>query len=560
MSLSLFYDIGIAVVAATVLAAVFNFFRQPTILGYIVAGLLIGPVLGLVKDASVLGDFSELGIALLLFIIGIELDIRRIKQLGFSSGIIGILQVAITSLISYFIFLRVGFTSLEAVYMSLIVSFSSTMVVIKLLSDKNELDSLHGELVLGVLIVQDLLAVGAMTLLGAVGHLSPVAIALVAGKGAVLIASAVAMGLLLQKTLRYIVSSKELLFIFAVALCMAFGAWASFLGYSLAIGAFIAGVILGNTQFNHEIAGKVTPLRDFFLTLFFVSLGMQLKFSGYDNMLQKVVIAALLVVLLKPVITFFVTKAFRFGNRTALLASVQLGQVSEFSLIIVSAGIALNQLGSQFFSITAILAMFTFALTAYTIKFDNSLYHVLSPFLKVFERLSAKEEHLKSLPEKLSGHVVVFGVYRMGGKIIRRLQAKKEKLVVVDYNPEKIRGLLKQGIHCICSDMTNWEIDPLLNLRKAKAVISTVREKDNNLGLIGRVKSSGSRAIIVAAAFSEDDALKLYKKGADYVVLPDQLGGDHVISNIITRKRADLRKLSRTHIESLKEDMKDAAA
>ena len=318
MSYSLFYDVGVAVAAATILAVIFNLLKQPTILGYIVAGLLIGPVLGIVKDTSVIGNFSEIGIALLLFIIGIELDVKRIRQLGISSMLIGFFQVAATAAISYFVAVRTGFPVLEAVYLSMIVSFSSTLVVIKLLSDKNELDSLHGELVLGILIAQDLIAVLAMAALSTIGNFTPVAISVEMGKGAVLILGSIAATFLLNKTLRFLGNSKELLFIFALALCMVFAALASFLGYSLAIGAFIAGIILGNTQFNYEIAGKVKPLRDFFLTLFFVSLGMQLSFGSFNSLLQKIAIAFILVIMLKPIVTFFVTKAFRFGNRTAL--------------------------------------------------------------------------------------------------------------------------------------------------------------------------------------------------------------------------------------------------
>lgn len=362
-------------------------------------------------------------------------------------------------------------------------------------------------------------------------------------------------GFLLNRALRYLVSSKELLFIFSIALCMAFAGLASFLGYSLAIGAFIAGIILGNTQYNFEIAGKVKPLRDFFLTLFFVSLGMQLTFGNYNGLIWKVVVAVLLVIVLKPAITFLVTKLFRFGNRTALLSSIQLAQSSEFSIILVASGVALNHIGKEFFSLTAILTMLTFSVTAYAINFDNSIYLRLRPLMKVFERLSAKEEGLKSVPGKLSGHVVVFGIYRMGNKVIRLLHRKKEKIVVVDYNPEKIRKLLEQGISGVCADMGNWEIDELLNFRGAKAVVSTVRDKDNSLGLIGRVRASGSKAVVVASALSEEDALELYKKGADYVVLPEQLGGEHIITNIIGKRREALKKLSSSHVGSIRSDM-----
>ncbi len=558
MGYSLVYDIGVAVAAAAALAIVFSFLKQPIILSYILAGLVIGPLLGILKDGAALGMFSELGIALLLFVIGIELDLKRIRQLGISPIAAGFLQVLLTGAISYFVAAAAGFSAMQAVYVSLIVSFSSTMVVVKLLSDKNELNSLHGELVLGILLVQDLIAVFAMAALSTIGNLTPSAIGLVIGKGIALVLGSIAIGLVLNRFMRRLVNSKELLFIFAIAVCMLLAALASFLSYSIAIGAFIAGILLGNTQYNYEIAGKVKPLRDFFLTLFFVSLGMQMKLAGTSGLLRSIVIATLLVIFVKPIVTFLVTKLLRFGNRTALLSSLQLGQVSEFSLIIVAAGISLGHISSDFFSITAMLTMITVAITAYTIKFDNAIYLWARPLLKAFAGRSSKEENLKSIPERLSGHVIVFGVYRMGSKIIRLLQKKKEKLVVVDYNPEKIRSLLKQGISCICSDMSNWEIDELLNFKSAKAVISTIRDKDNNLGLVGRVKASGSRAAVVVAALSEEDALELYKKGADYVVLPEQLGGEHIITNIISKKRSELEKLSRAHAEGVKRELADA--
>lgn len=544
MGYSMFYDVGIAVAAATVLAILFNLLKQPTILGYIVAGLLIGPVFGVVKNGAVLGNFSELGIALLLFIIGIELDIKRIRQLGVTSLAVGFLQVAATAAISYFGALAIGFSPLPAVYIGLIVAFSSTMVVVKLLSDKNELDSLHGELVLGILLVQDLLAVFAMALLGTASNFTPVALAAVVGKGLVLVISAILAARFLNKVMRYAVTSKELLFIFALAVCMLFAAFAAFLDYSIAIGAFVAGIILGNTQYNYEVAGKVKPLRDFFLTLFFVSLGMQLTFSNSNGLLLKTAAAALMVVVLKPLISFAITKAFRFGNRTALLSSLQLGQVSEFSLILVAAGISLGHIGNEFFSITAMLTMATFALTAYAIKFDNAIYGAVSPFLQVFERLSSKEKRLSSIAEKPKGHIIVFGVYKMGGKVIDLLKKRKEKIVVVDYNPEKIRRLIKQGISCVCSDMGNWDIDEMLAYKDARAIVSTVRDKDNNLALIGRIRQSGSKALIIVAAFSEEEASELYRKGADYVMLPDQMAGEHIVSRLISKRRQEIRSLA----------------
>ncbi len=551
MSYSLFYDVGVAVAAAAILAIVFNMLKQPTILGYIMAGLIIGPVLGIVKDTAVLANFSEIGIALLLFIIGIELDLKRVKQLGLSPIFVGFLQVIATTVISYFLATAVGFSPLQAIYVGLIVAFSSTMVVIKLLSDKNELDSLHGELVLGVLIVQDLLAVFAMVLLSTVSSFSPAALALVVGKGAVLVVSAIAAAYVLNKAMKYAVTSKELLFIFALSVCMLFAAWAAFLNYSLAIGAFIAGIILGNTQYNYEVAGKVKPLRDFFLTLFFVSLGMQLTFSNSNGMLVKTAAAALMVVVLKPIITFAITKVFRFGNRTAVLSSLQLGQVSEFSLIIVASGVALGHISNQFFSITALLTMATFALTAYVIKFDNSIYHAISPFVRVFERLSSKEKHLDSIAEKPKGHIIVFGVYKMGAKVIELLRKKNQKIVVVDYNPEKIRGMIEEGVSCVCSDMGNWDIDKMLEYKAAKAIISTVRDKDNNIALIGRIKASGSKAAIIIAAYSEEEAFELYKKGADYVMLPDQMAGEYIITTLISRP-GHIRKAGRMHRKSMK--------
>lgn len=311
-----------------------------------------------------------------------------------------------------------------------------------------------------------------------------------------------------------------------------FSAFASYLGYSFSIGAFIAGVALSTTSYSHEITGRVKPLKDFFLVLLFVTLGMQMVFHEFEKVIIPLFVLMLTVLLIKPIIIFIIVKWSGYGNRTSFFTGVQLAQVGEFSLVLASEGIALQHIkDASIFSMLIVLTIITMILTTYIIKYDDWLYNkVFDKLLKPLDRRPKKEEQL--IKEPMKDHIVIFGLHRMTEKIISGIKEMKKTFIIVDYNPEKVRSLAKENINCICSDMTNPEVYEQANIKEAKIVISTVHNPQLNISLIRKVKQENKKAILMVASNTEEEAIRLYEAGADFVIIPQILGGQKVTDYI----------------------------
>lgn len=545
-----FYDIGLVIIAATLVAIIIRLLKQPIILGYIVAGILIGPsIFGLIKEPASIISLSELGVAFLLFIIGMELNLKRLRTFGLTASVIGAIQVAAVTVLGFLVSLLV-LPPLEAVYIGLIASFSSTMIVVKLLSDKDELDSLHGELVLGILIIQDVLAVLAISMLTTINNFSFPVVGMILLKGFALFSAIFLFSMfVLPRILKLIVHSQDLLFVGALTICFIFAAVAILLGYSIAIGAFMAGIALGTTNYRYEISAKVKPLRDFFLIIFFVALGTQLHFGNFFYALPVFGILLFATIVLKPLVTFFIVRAFKYGNRASFFSGIQIAQVGEFSLILAAQGVLLKQVSDTTFSAIASATILTFVLTAYAIKYDENIYQLFARRQKNI--LSDKEKELRSVPNKLSNHIVVFGMHRMADKIIKALAAQKKPFIVVDYNPEKARELISKKMNIICSDMSNHEVYEELGIDRAKAIVSTVHNLEGNAMMIRKVREMKKDALIIVTTRSSEDAISLYKAGADYVILPEYLGGEKVVNYMEHLTHEGVRSWGKKHYEGL---------
>src|SRR3989344_2108483 len=411
--------------------------KQPIVLGYVIAGFLIGPlVFGLITNTDLIKQLAELGVAFLLFIVGLELDLNKFKQLGWVIAVVGILQVALVALVGT-LFASLWLNPTESLYLGLIVAFSSTMIVVKLLDDKMELQTLHGKIVLGILLVQDILVVLALSLLQGVGSTSIFTfISLLKGLGLIIVSYFVGR-YIFSYLLRLSASLPELLFIISLAIAFIYTALAYYLGFSIIIGAFIAGVALASSPYSTEVVGRVISLKDFFLVMFFVSLGMQItSFNGEIRNLLWVILGLVLVV--KTVIIFILLKLFKHTNRTAFSTSISLAQISEFSLILAGLGVSLGHLSENIFSLAIILGAITITLTSYFVKYDTEIYAFLHPLLKKIET-SPRGFDLEKLHKKMSNHIVLIGAHRMGSRIIESLKQKRKKFVVLDYNPNKVQ-------------------------------------------------------------------------------------------------------------------------
>lgn len=570
----IFLSIGIIIVFATLLTLIVRLFRQPIIPAYILTGIVIGPVLGWITNTGVIRTLSEIGIAFLLFIVGLEIDFRKLKNVAMISSIGGIIQILLLFTFGFILASLFGiFTTIESVYLGIILAFSSTMVVVKLLSDKRELDTLHARIIVGILLLQDFAAIIALSMLSNLS-LSFTAIAFAVIKVVVLLVIAFVISkVILPPLLKFAAKSQE--FLFLVSVCVVFGFaliseyigvllsyFVSYLpqsiltilrpGLSIVIGSFIAGLILGNTEYNIEIIGKVKSLRDFFAIIFFVSLGMEIMLGSILKIILPFVVLLLFIIIIKPVVTMFICSFFGYKKRPSFLTAISLAQISEFALIIAAQGIILNHISQEIFSLTVILAVCTMGATTYFIDYEYKFYSFLSKYLNFFEKFTRHVYEFEYMPKKVKRDVILCGYNRIGYSIYRTLKKMKKKLLVIDFNPEIIKHLMKKKIPCIYGDVGDIEIIERMNLKDVEMVISTVPEKHDNLLLIKKTKEVNNKAIIFVTANQIDEALDLYDAGADYVILPHFLGGEHV-SVLIEEYSIDVAKLLKTRLKHIKE-------
>lgn len=548
---NIFFDIGFIVIISTLFAYMARFLKQPLIPAYVVAGVVLGPLLGFVTNIDVISNLSEIGIAFLLFIVGLEIDIRKLKDIGLVASLGGAIQVAAVFLLTFMASAFMGFLAIESVYLGLIIAFSSTMVVVKLLSDKREIDTLHGRIIIGILLLQDIAAIFALSLLSQ-SSFSANLLLLSLGKGLlVILLSYFAGKFVLPPLFRYAASSQELLFIASISVAFLFSMLLSSIGFSIAVGAFLAGIAL-NVPYNVEIIGKVKPLRDFFSVLFFVSLGMQLSLSNLQNIIKPIVMLILLAIVLKPLIVMFLCSFFGYSKRTSFLSAISLAQISEFSLILAAQGMILGSITQEIFSMTVVLAVVTIVLSTYFINYSEKIYAKLASFFGIFDRLTTTYKSLEYMPSKMKNYVVLCGYNRIGYSIIRTLRKIRKSHIVVDFNPEVIKKMIAEKVPCLYGDVGDIEVLERLNFKEASMVISTVPNKNDNILLIHEAKKAHAKVVVFVTANQIEEALDLYNAGADYVILPHFLGGEHA-SLILESFGTNLRKLLENRINHVEE-------
>lgn len=555
--MNLFLQIGIMIMIATAGAYLTKLFRQPLIPAYILTGLVLGPVLGLIKNTDVILTLAEIGIAFLLFIVGLELDITKLKDIGLISTVGGTVKVALLFSSGFLIAIAFGFVRIEAMYIGIIIAFSSTMVVVKLLSDKHELNTLHGRIIIGTLLMEDIIAVFVLSILTTLNTFTTFTLLLSLIKGiSVFLIAIIASKFIFPGLFKFAAKSQELLFLASLSVCFAFSLLFFYLGFSIIIGAFVAGVALANLPYRIEIIGRVRSLRDFFATLFFVSLGMELVLGELSNLVTLLIVLTLFAILLKPLLSMIITSLFGYTKRTSFLTAISLAQTSEFSLIIIMQGFVMGHISYNILSLTVLLAMITITTTSYFIKFDNAIYRKLSKSLNFFDLLN-KEKKVDHMPEKQEFDVILCGYNRIGYSIYSSLKKMKKTIAVVDFNPDVIKKLARNKIPCLYGDVGDTELLDRIDFRRAQLIISTVPDEQDNLLLIKKVKEVNKKAIVFVTANKIEEALELYQADADYVILPHFLGGEHValLLEQFEEFTLDIKKILENkfkHIEELK--------
>ncbi|MFH1456394.1 MAG: cation:proton antiporter [archaeon] len=551
---TLLFELGTILILAAIFAYIAKALKQPLIPAYVITGIIIGPmVLGLIQDIELIKSLSELGIIFLLFVVGVEIDLNKLKKVGWAVGIGGIFQVLMTFLCGFFVGSLLGFDTINSIYAGLIVAFSSTMIVIKLLSDEEEINTLHGRLILGILFVQDVLVILALALLGLGENASALAFLIIFIKGLLLGSVAyITNKFAIKPFFKFAAKSAELLFLLSIAICFLFALFAHTLGFSLAIGAFIGGVILANLPYNLNIIGRISPLKDFFSTIFFATLGMQLVLVNFNNLILPLILFLIIILILKPIFIMLILSLFGYGKRNAFVSAVSLAQISEFALILVM--MVQKTMSPELFSLTIILAVITITMTSYIIKYELFFYNIISKPLNSLDKISVKKR-MFGYKEHEERQIIMFGYHRMGTTILSLLKNLKTKILIVDFNPEIIEKLTSKKIPCMYGDMANLEILKRIKVKKAKIILSTVPQEKDNIIMLNYVKEVNPKCKIFVSANHLHEALDLYEAGADYVIMPHLLSGERTgnLVNKFVKGTVDLKTTRNKHLKQLLE-------
>ncbi len=557
---NIFFEITLILCIATCLAIVFRAFKQPPILAYILTGMLIGPF-GFIQGPSfeVLQNFSELGITLLLFLLGLELKLNDLRSIGKVVIIVGILQVIGTAALGFGFSLLFGLGPLIAFYIGAAVAFSSTIIVVKLLADQKDLKSLHGKLAVGILLVQDVFAIlFLMIVSGYKPEVSALATMFslvgIAAKGIVLFAIVAFLSRKIVPHMFHVISqSQELLFLFSLAWVFGIaGIVASpWVGFSIEIGGFLAGISLANAVENIQIVAKVRPLRDFFVTLFFVFLGAQLGIGNIENTIFLAIILTILVVVIKPFLVMAFLSLFAYRKRTSFFTGLSIGQLSEFSFIIMLLGNKSGSIPSSVLSMITLVGIVSFVWSSYTISHINKMYVLLEKYLGFIEWRKGRGETITHNSQQMTDHTILIGATRMGHTIIDVLGNNADQFLVVDFDPEMIKTLTEKGIPTVFGDIIDGDIAEHANVAKAKYVISTISDKNDNIHIIKFVQHLSKRPKVIVVAYDTDEARAYYAAGADYVVMPHIASGKQIaraLKSEETEKLEELREKEKVYL------------
>ena len=542
-----FAEIALLLLACAVAGAVFTRLRQPVLVAYIVVGIAVGPAgFGLVSAHDQIDLLAQVGVAVLLFVVGLKLDLHHVRHIGPVALATGLGQLTFTIVIGFALVLALGRDWLEALYVAVALTFSSTIIIVKLLSDKRELDSLHGRIAVGFLIVQDLavvVAMMAMSALRAAGEeadAATVALSLLGRVAAAAVLLYVLMRWVLPRVVAAMARSQELLLVFAVAWGLAAAALGEWAGFSKEAGAFLAGFSLASTPYREAMNARLTGIRDFMLLFFFIDLGAKLDFSTLGAELGPALVLSLFVLIGNPLIVMAIMGYMGYRKRTGLLAGLTVAQISEFSIVFVAMGITLGHVGVQALGLTTLVGLVTITVSTYMILYSQTLYERLAPWLGVFERRKPFRElavEAGSAADTTAPEVVVFGLGRYGSRLLQRLREDGVAAIGVDFDPEAVRHLQKSGLPAHFGDGEDPEFLESLPLARARWVVTTFPQPDSNRALLHGLRSLGFGGAIAAAVRDAAHGRELAAAGVQLVLNPFDDAADHAARRLAQQIR-----------------------
>lgn len=550
---ALFIQLSLVIALGGGIALLMNLLRQPLIIGHIITGIIAGPsVLNLIKDERGFSVLSTLGVVLLLFVVGLELSLKIISRLSKVVFITTFVQMSIIMAAGAAISYALGFGRLESLIIGLCLAMSSTIIIVTLFQQKKELMRLFAQIAVGILILQDLVATAAKITLSARSAGTTVfEIGFLLGRGIFFVAILYLISrFVLPKISKYLEASKELLLILSISWALGIAALFAKLGFSLEVGALLAGMSLASLPFSHEVASRLRPMRDFFIIIFLITLGHSFVPSDLSELLLPVALFTIIVVVIKPLVVLITLGLQGYTKKASFKTALALSQISEFSLVFVVAAAHHLYVRPSVQAAIGLTALTTFTISTYLIKYDDKLFEMLEKHLRFFERKVTKLEQKGALQ---SHSIVLFGYRKGGAEFIRAFKTMNRRFIVVDYDPEAIELIEKQHVNYLYGDASDPELIEELQLSKSKLVISTVSDAATNEFLAHWLNEHNPGAVFVASAETAYQAAKLYSEGASYVMMPHFIGSEK-ISTFIKRsglKKSEFNKFRDKHLKYL---------
>ncbi|MBK6958846.1 MAG: cation:proton antiporter [Nitrosomonas sp.] len=538
-----FGEFALLLLMSAAAGAMLLWLRQPVLIAYIVIGIVAGPaVLGVVTAHDQIDLLAQVGVAVLLFVVGLKLELQHIRHIGPVALATGLGQLAFTIVIGFLIILAMGKGWMEALYVAVALTFSSTIIIVKLLSDKREIDSLHGRIAVGFLIVQDLAVVIAMMVMSAMrsdggeGSLLALAGSLSLRLGIAVIGMYLLMRYVLPRVVDRMARSQELLLIFAIAWGTGLAALGEWAGFSKEAGAFLAGFSLASTHYRDAINARVTGIRDFLLLFFFIDLGAKLDFSTLGGEVWPAVVLSLFVLIGNPLIVMAIMGYMGYRRRTGFLCGLTVAQISEFSIIFVAMGISLGHIDNGALGLTTLVGLVTIALSTYMILYSHPLYERLAPWLVIFER----KRPFRELAVATERHdlrevdVIVFGLGRYGSRLALGLKKAELKVLGVEFDPEVVRSLRRQGLPVRYGDGIASEFLESLPLKDTRWVVSTLPDMASNRDLLRGLRELHFAGEVAVVAREELDGAFLEKLGVPVILYPMRNAVDYAVETLTT--------------------------
>ncbi len=552
----IFIEIGIILAIATIVSTFMRFLRQPLVVGYILSGIIVGPYfLNIITSNEYIELFSKLGIAILLFIVGLSLKPDVIREVGKVSLVTGIGQILFTSLLGFFLIKALGFNDTASLYGAIALTFSSTIIILKLLSDKGDLNKLYGKISIGFLLVQDVVATIILLFVSlwassTTTNENPIAILF---KVFLFFIILYFLGkYILPRLTNFLAKSQESLFLFSLTWGLGLAALFYEFGFSLEIGALVAGVSLAVSPFSQEIASRMRPLRDFFIVIFFIMLGSHIIIANLSAILIPAIILSIFVLIGNPIIVIILMNLLGYKSKTGFMAGLTVAQISEFSLILMALGLSSGHLNQEIVSLITLVGVITIAGSTYLIIYADKIYENTRKITKIFE-FRKNEKTNEKISNENPYNMIIFGYDRVGFDFVNVAQKMQNRHLVVDFDPQSINKLESRGIPYKYGDAEDVNFLEEINLTETELVVSTIPDFKTNLNLVSYYHNHNKDGIIIVISHDIKHTKELYKHGASFVVMPHYLGANYASQMIETHgtKKEEFEKKKQQHLKYL---------